>query len=73
MKVSIEIKDDMVLMDYTFGQDKYHAEHKFWADDFVLLLNTIQRIRSRTSTAEQKLESIKRIADGKDSWSDHLK
>jgi hypothetical protein len=73
MKVSIEIIGDMVHMDYKFGEGSHHSEHKFWPDDFVLLLTTIERIRSRTSTAEQRIDSAKRILEGKSTWSDHLK
>lgn len=70
MKVSIEVVGELIKMDYEFGQEKYHAEHKFWPDDFNLLLNTICHIRKRTSIAENKLDHIKRIVEEKQSWGD---
>jgi len=72
MKVSIEVKENKIFMDYEFGKGRMHSEHEFWPDDFIFLLSVIQRMDTRCSTDNQKLETIKRVVEGKQTWSDAI-
>lgn len=72
MKVSIEIEGNMCKMHYEVGESRMSGEHKYWSDDLALLLSVVRCIDERTSTDKSKLDTIKRVIDGKSRWSDLL-